>query len=233
MASSENDKSHQNRFNKKFSGEPVYGEGIKTFEEEGRSLVKLKEELDSGNLNLIGPSLIGSEVSLQVQSILKDLHGKDMLGASVFCGDGIEIVTEDGGLLVIGDDCIIYNTYIKVAKGCVLMLEKATLLGCKILVDSGEHKIVDSNLSRCKITNSTLNDIESKDSDITSSLIRDAHFMNATMTGCIGSAGGSELGGVYIGKSISYSLQPELGYIQVRIEDLKDISSSPNTPLSY
>lgn len=223
MEKAKEDKSHENRFNKKFSAEPVYGEGIKTFEEEGRSLLKLKEELDSGNLNLIGSSIVGSEVGHQIQAFLRDLYAKEMLGASVFCGDGIEIITQDGGLLVIGDDCIIYNSRIKVTKGCVLMLENTTLLGCDILVDSGEHKIVGSNISRCKIKNSTLNNIESKDSDITSSLIRDAHFMNATMTKCIGSAGGSELGGIYIGKSISYSLQPEIGYIKVNIEDIKDL----------
>lgn len=228
MAKSGFNRSHENRFNKRFSGEPVYGEGIRTFHEEGRALVELKKELDSGNITLIGSSIVGTEVGPTVAAILSELHASESLGSSVFCGDGIEIVTQDGGILVIGDDCIIYNTKIKVAKGCVLMLENTTLLACDVLVDSGEHKIVDSNMSRCNIKNSTLNNIESKDSDIKTSLIRDAHFMNASLTKCIGSAGGSELGGIYVGKSISYFLQPEIGYIRVNIEDIKE----PDTVMS-
>jgi hypothetical protein len=220
------DKSHENRFNNRFSREPVYGENVRTYEEEGRALIELKASLESGAVNLVGSSIIGKEVGDAIEAKLLELHQAELLGASVFCGEGIELITEDGGLLVIGDDCIIYNSIIKVARGCVLMLESATILGSNITISSGEHRIINTNLSRCSIINSTLNDVESKDSDIDSSLIRDAHFKSSTIKICIGSVGGSEIGGVFINKSFSYYLQPELGKIEVKIDDLEDVNLS-------
>ncbi len=213
--------SFENSQNSRFSREPVYGEDIRTFEEEGRVLVDLQEALDNKRVNLIGSSIVGKEITPAVQAKLKSLDSLAMLGASVFCGESVEIITEDGGIIVIGDDCVIYNTIFRVSKGAVLMIEGATLLDCEITVTKGEHRIIGSSLTACKVNNSTLNDVEGKDSQVDSCLLRDACLKNAQVVACVGSAGGAEIGGIYQAKSISYSLDPSTGSLDVRIEDIQ------------
>jgi hypothetical protein len=223
--SNQKDKSHENRFNSTFSREPVYGEGITTNYERGHDLRNLQESLEKGSLSLVGASLIGNEVPEEAQALIKFLNEQEQLGASVFCGESIELITEDGGLLVIGDDCVIYNSKIRVAKGATLLLEAATILGCDIEVKVGEHRIIGSNLSRCTVTNSTLHDIEAKESTIDGSLVRDAHFLNSTLKQCIGTAGGCEIGGIFIGKSFSYFFDLNQYLTWVKVEDIKELKA--------
>jgi hypothetical protein len=101
------------------------------------------------------------------------------------------------------------------------MLEDATLLDSKVTVTKGEHKITCTTLARCTAENSTLHDIESKESEIRFCLLRDAHFKNAQVLNCIGSAGGAEIGGIYQSKAFSYNIDPATGRLSLSVEDLQ------------
>lgn len=217
----EKKKPYESGFNNKFSREPVYGEGVRTYEEEGRSLLELQEALDNKTVELIGASIIGRDIPPAVRAKLKTLDTMGMLGSSVFCGENVEIITEDGGIIVIGDNCVIYNTTFRVLKGAVLMLEDVIILDSKVTITQGEHKLTCTTLARCTVENSTLHDIESKESEIKLSLLKSAHFKDAQIIGCIGSAGGAEIGGIYQSKTFSYDLDPYTGRLSLRVEDLE------------
>lgn len=216
----ERDKSLEDKFNR-FSREPVYGEGVVTLHEQAEILQGLQDSLDRGDSISIGAGIVGAEIDAATKSIIESLHQDERLGASLFSGKYTSIITEDGGILVIGDGCLIKDTQIRVLEGATLLIEDAVLLESEIVIESGEHKIVKTRLARCIFLNSTLQGSEAKESTIKNSLLRDIRFLHSSVTNCIGSSGGAEIGGVYQNKSFSYFMDPVTYRITFNVENLE------------